>query len=47
MKKIAIFASGNGTNFEAIADNIDKGILDAKIELLVVDQKKAKVIEKG
>lgn len=47
MKKIAIFASGTGTNFEAIADNIDSGVLDASIELLVVDQKKAKVIEKG
>lgn len=47
MKKIAIFASGTGTNFDAIADNIDSGILDAKIELLLVDQKKAKVIEKG
>ena len=47
MKKIAVFASGTGTNFDALADNIDSGILDAKIELLVVDQKKAKVIEKG
>ena len=47
MKKIAIFASGTGTNFEAIAENIEKGVLDASIELLVVDQKRAKVIEKG
>ena len=47
MKKIAVFASGTGTNFEAIAENIEKGVLDASIELLVVDQKRAKVIEKG
>ena len=47
MKKIAVFASGTGTNCEAIAENIEKGVLDASIELLVVDQKRAKVIEKG
>lgn len=47
MRKIAVFASGTGTNFDAIADSIEKGVLDASIELLVVDQKKAGVIEKG
>ena len=47
MKKIAVFASGHGTNFEAIDDNIKKGYLDASIELLVVDQKKAEVIDKA
>ncbi len=47
MKKIAVFASGHGTNYEAIDNNIKAGRLDASIELLVVDQKNAEVIEKG
>lgn len=47
MKRIAVFASGNGTNYEAIDNNIKAGWLDAKIEWLVVDNPKALVIEKG
>ena len=34
MKKIAVFASGTGTNFEAIAENIEKGVLDDPFDLL-------------
>ena len=37
MKKIAIFASGNGSNFQAIAEAVEKGLLHASIELLVCD----------
>jgi phosphoribosylglycinamide formyltransferase-1 len=37
MKKIAIFASGNGSNFQAIIDEIEKGNLDAEIAALVTD----------
>lgn len=47
MKKIAIFASGTGTNFEAIAQAIDQKQLDAQIVLVVVDKKNAPVIEKA
>lgn len=47
MKRIAVFASGTGSNFEAIHDSILKGNLDAEIVLLVVDQPKAAVIEKA
>jgi phosphoribosylglycinamide formyltransferase-1 len=37
MKKIAIFASGNGSNFQAIVDEIEKGKLDAEIAALITD----------
>lgn len=39
MKKasIAVFASGSGTNFQAIQESIEKGQLQAKIELVVTD----------
>lgn len=47
MKRIAVFASGTGSNFEAIHDSILKGNLDAEIAVLVVDQPKAAVIEKA
>lgn len=43
--KIAVFASGNGTNFIAIADAIENGDLDAQIQVVVVDKKAAPVIE--
>lgn len=43
--KLAIFASGNGTNFKAISDEISNGHLDAEIMLLVVDKKDAPVIQ--
>ncbi|GIQ66471.1 hypothetical protein PACILC2_50390 [Paenibacillus cisolokensis] len=33
--RIAVFASGNGSNFQAIADAVREGKLDASIELLV------------
>ena len=34
MKRIAVFASGTGTNFEAIADAIEAGQLNAEITLV-------------
>ena len=37
MKKIALFASGNGSNFQAIIDEIENGNLMAEIALLVTD----------
>ncbi|KXO15811.1 phosphoribosylglycinamide formyltransferase [Peptoniphilus sp. GNH] len=46
MKNIAVFASGNGTNFEALAD--DKEIRKlAEIKILICDNPKAKVIERA
>jgi len=48
MHNIAVFASGNGTNFEAIAKAINEGrIHDAKIVLLVVDHGDVKVIDRA
>lgn len=47
MKKIAVFASGTGTNFEALQAAIESGVLQASIELVVVDNKVAGVIEKA
>ena len=38
MKKIAIFASGNGSNFQAIIDEIEKGNIETEIAVLVTDK---------
>ena len=38
MKKIAVFASGNGSNFQAIIEQIEKGYLIAEIAALVTDK---------
>lgn len=46
MKNIGIFASGTGTNFQALADDKEMKKL-ADIKILVVDNPKAKVIEKA
>ena len=43
MKKLAVFASGSGSNFEAIAAAIEKGQLEAEIALVVCDRPGAKV----
>lgn len=47
MKNIAVFASGSGTNFQAIYDAIYSRELDANIALLVCDQPGAYVIERA
>ncbi|MEH7353878.1 phosphoribosylglycinamide formyltransferase [Neobacillus drentensis] len=47
MKKIAVFASGSGSNFQAIVDVIEAGKLPADISLLVCDQPEAYVIERA
>lgn len=47
MKNIAIFASGKGSNFIAIHDAINKGLLDAKICLFVTDRKDSKALQKA
>lgn len=45
--KIAVFASGHGTNFVAINKAIQEGQISATIELLVCDQPGAAVIERA
>ncbi len=48
MKKIAIFASGSGTNFEALADAAAKGELgNAEVVVCVCDKPGAKVIDRA
>ncbi|KRG14369.1 phosphoribosylglycinamide formyltransferase [Lederbergia galactosidilytica] len=47
MRRIAIFASGTGSNFQAIVDAIQKGNLQATIALLICDKPEAPVIEKA
>ncbi|WP_077624265.1 phosphoribosylglycinamide formyltransferase [Sediminibacillus massiliensis] len=46
-KKLAVFASGTGSNFEFIAKEITKGTVDGEIEILVCDKPGAEVIEKA
>lgn len=45
--KIAILASGSGTNAQAIFNQINAGHLDAQVELVVANQPKAKVLERA
>ncbi|MEK0291122.1 phosphoribosylglycinamide formyltransferase [Caldifermentibacillus hisashii] len=47
MKNIAIFASGNGSNFQALVDAVKVGTLQANIALLVCDRPGAYVIERA
>lgn len=47
MKKIAVFASGSGTNFQAIIDASKQGELEADIVLFVCDRPGAYSIERA
>ena len=42
--KIAVFASGQGSNFQALADRVQQGRLDVSIELLFCDRPSAPVV---
>lgn len=45
--KIAVFASGSGSNFQAIQEAIVRGELDATIELVVTDKPGAFVVTRA
>ena len=49
MKKtrLAVFASGSGSNYQAIAEACQDGRIDAEIVLLVCDKPGAKVLERA
>lgn len=47
MKTIAVFASGNGTNFQAIVDSVSCGMLKVHIALLVGDKRRAFVFKRA
>lgn len=46
-KKIAVFASGNGSNFEAIAEACEQGRILADVVLMVCDKPGAYVCERA
>lgn len=45
--KIAVLASGRGSNFQSIQDVIEEGKIKAKIVLLVTDNRKALALERA
>ena len=45
--RIAVFASGSGSNFQAIANKVSRGELQVEIALLVCDKPKARVVERA
>lgn len=47
MKTIAVFASGTGTNFEAIASACEDGRISARCALMVCDKLGAEVVERA
>ncbi len=47
MNKLVVMASGSGSNFEAIAQGIIKGEINATIELLIVNKENAGAIERA
>lgn len=47
MKRVAIFASGSGTNFEALVNACESKYVDAEVVLMICDKKKAYVNERA
>ncbi|CAG9612379.1 Phosphoribosylglycinamide formyltransferase [Bacillus rhizoplanae] len=47
MSRVAIFASGSGSNFQALVDAVEDGTLDAQLSLLVCDQPSARVVRRA
>ncbi|MEG2612873.1 MAG: phosphoribosylglycinamide formyltransferase [Alistipes sp.] len=47
MKRLAVFASGNGSNFEAIIAACERGEIAARVALVVCDKPTAKVVERA
>jgi phosphoribosylglycinamide formyltransferase 1 len=45
--RVAVFASGGGSNFQAIADSVKEGRLQASVELLVCDRPQAPVVKRA
>lgn len=45
--KIAVFASGGGTNFQSILDAVEAGSLPAEVVLLVSDRQEAGALERA
>ena len=45
MKRLAILLSGRGSNFEAIANNIDGGALDASVAIVISNRPEARGLQ--
>ncbi|MFD0672270.1 phosphoribosylglycinamide formyltransferase [Cohnella sp. GCM10027633] len=45
--KVAVFASGSGSNFQALAEAVQQGGIDATISLVVCDKPSAYVLERA
>ena len=45
--RLAVFASGSGSNYEAIAKACSEGVIDAEVVLLVCDKQGAYVLERA
>ena len=47
MKRLAVFVSGNGSNFEAIAEGCKAGAIDAEVALCVCDKAGAYALQRA
>ncbi|MDR1013304.1 MAG: phosphoribosylglycinamide formyltransferase [Lactobacillales bacterium] len=47
MMNIAIFASGNGRNFQVLAEKIQSGKINARLKFVFSDQRKAYVLKRA
>lgn len=47
MKRIAVLASGGGTNFQSLIDNVESGYIPGKIVLLLVNKKDAGAVARA
>ncbi len=47
MRRLAIFASGSGSNFEAIVSACESGVIAAEVVLMVCDKPQARVVERA
>ncbi len=47
MRRLAVFASGNGSNFEAIVEACERGEIAARVALVVCDKPTAYVVERA
>lgn len=45
--RVAVFASGGGSNFQVLIDRVADGDLDVKLELLICDRPQAKALERA
>ncbi|MBR2967147.1 MAG: phosphoribosylglycinamide formyltransferase [Clostridia bacterium] len=47
MMKIAVFASGGGTDFQSVIDGVESGLIKAKIDLLIASKPDIFAIERA